>query len=242
MKPRLAVTIGLALFAGAVVAAADGGAGYRPGQLLKAWDFTGTQLLRARFNKTQFGECSFSDARFSGGTFANTRFSGTEFRSVYLGHCRGQVSLERCEFSSLGLNYVTVKENHWENVLLRGLRVQHSNFQDVYLENCDLRDLHLRNCEVRDLRFENLTISGGLGGLMDWCEWKDTRFYQDDFDDPRFERCEFKSGRFYSCDFTSMRFEYCDLRYCRFEDCDFHGTTIDGVNVEEAIEFYKQHH
>ncbi len=239
LVPLLVSVIVLALSAPGH-AQGSGSYSHRASELLESWDFGQSKILRSGFAATRFEDCSFADTQFLGGAFARAKLAGTELGEVSLEQCRGELTMERCEYSSMDLDYTTIGQSEWSNLTLRELRASHCGLDKLSFENSRFRQLNLRNCEISDIRFDSVRLYGGLNGLVNGCEWRSTRFYNDDFDDGRFEQCEFTDSRFYRSDFRSVRFEYCDFRDCRLDGGDLDGLTVDGISVKDAIEFYKR--
>jgi uncharacterized protein YjbI with pentapeptide repeats len=140
----------------------------------------------------------------------------------------------------MDIDNTQISKGTWRYLSVRDVALEHSVVVGASLQNCELRNLTASNSRTWDTSFRRVTFSGGGTSDLDACTWYRTRFYNNDFDGVYFDWCDFSNGRLSRCDLSSMRFEDCDFRYCRMDGCDISGLTIDGVNVKEAIEFYKK--
>ena len=109
------------------------------------------------------------------------------------------------------------------------------------LRSARIDGVHVEGSEIRDLRLERTSVYGGTGGLVDYCDWSDTRFYEGGFSDCSFESGEFDDCRFERATLKGVKFRGCDFRDVEMSDCDIDGLEIDGVDVKDAIEEYRKH-
>lgn len=207
--------------------------------VLDRWDFSKSRILRSRFAGSVFSYSFFDEARFENSAFQRTTLQGCRFDRLAFERGEGTLRFARTDLKALDLDSANVNQGRWEGASIANLRADRCELSDIYWSGGRMTGLHLYNTRLSNIRFERVEVYGGLGGLVDWCDWSSTRFYHDDFDRCAFDYCEFTYSRFERAEFRSVTFRYCDFSRVELEGCDISGMTIDGIDVEDAVEFYK---
>lgn len=93
-------------------------------------------------------------------------------------------------------------------------------------------------------RFFGMTGLDFYDGAMPQARFTDVYFADACIYDTGMERSKFYSTFMEDCDFRystleRSRFNHTNLKNCRLTQCDIEGMTIDGINVEEALNAYK---
>lgn len=81
------------------------------------------------------------------------------------------------------------------------------------------------------------------GKMTDWhitdCNFGNAFIYTSYMGNSRFYENTISNSDFRYTDFAESAFKNSIFKDCKFTDCDICGMTIDGINVEEALEYYK---
>ena len=123
---------------------------------------------------------------------------------------RGTV-LKNAVFSDVNLSGANFSRAKLANVTFDDINMSQAKFNNINLEGTAFTDINMKN-----------TTYGGLtmqGAHFQCVDMQDTKF-----NNPDFSRAEFAG---------------CSLRDVKIEDCDISGLTIDGINIAELIEKYK---
>ena len=94
-------------------------------------------------------------------------------------------------------------------------------FRFFGLDRLDFYDGKMINWRVNDCDFSNALIFNSWLG--------NSKFYENGIENSNFCYTSFKDSTFLSGSFNN----------CKITDCDIQGMTIDGVNVSEALEYFK---
>ncbi|MCL2433358.1 MAG: pentapeptide repeat-containing protein, partial [Clostridia bacterium] len=81
----------------------------------------------------------------------------------------------------------------------------------------------MTNWRVNECDFVNALIFSSWMG--------NTRIYESGLNGSAFQYATFDDSNFNGSSFKN----------CKIQNCDLTGLTIDGINVKDALEFYKQH-
>ncbi len=97
------------------------------------------------------------------------------------------------------------------------------SFRFFGTDRLDWYDGKMTNWRITDCDCDNsLIYTSWLGN---------SKFYEDSFADSDFRYTDFNNSKFYNGSFHN----------CEFKNCDFTGMMADGIDVNEAIKFYKEH-
>lgn len=95
------------------------------------------------------------------------------------------------------------------------------SFRFFGLDHLDFYDGKMTGWRVTDCNFSEALIYDTWMG--------NSQFYETSFSNSKFKYVEFDESTFRSGSFKD----------CKFEDCDLTGLTINGINVDDALRFYK---
>ncbi|HBL84361.1 MAG: hypothetical protein A2Y17_04960 [Clostridiales bacterium GWF2_38_85] len=95
------------------------------------------------------------------------------------------------------------------------------SFRFFGTDKLDFYDGKMTNWRITDCDF---------GGALIYTSWmENSKFYENSIADSDFRYTEFDNSKFYNGSFQN----------CQITDCDISGMTIDGINVKDAMELYK---
>ncbi len=97
------------------------------------------------------------------------------------------------------------------------------SFRFFGTERLDWYDGKMTNWRITDCNMSNATF---YDTWMEYCKFYETGLDKSDFRYARFNESAFKNS---------------DFENCVLNDCNISGMTIDGINVKEALEFYKDY-
>ena len=97
-------------------------------------------------------------------------------------------------------------------------------FRFFGVNGLDFYDGSMTDWRIADCNFSNMTLYDTWAG--------NSRFYETGFNDSDFRYGSFDGSTFFKNSFKD----------CRLNDCELGGMTVDGANVKDALEFYRNHH
>ncbi len=190
---------------------------------------TETQYRKYEVKNSCLKESVFDNLNLSKSTFHNINMSGTSFSDINMKNCKyGGLTLAETEFGC-----VDMKKCEFNNVELCC-----SNFENVTFGGSDMK-----NVDMTTVDFERIDFSGA--------NFDDVNFSGANFDDVDFSGVDFgaadmSGANFDGADMSGASFCDVDLSGADFSGaafdggCEFNGATVDGIDIAEAIRFYKE--
>ncbi len=210
------------------------------GAKLERWDLTRSILRECKLARTGFYRCLFDEARVERSTIKQTVLYDCDLDRCLMDDCDGSISFERSDLTSLRMERGSVRQAKAETVGVNEASAERCRIYELNWRYGEIRDVYVYYTTLSDVRLERLRINGGLSGLAEWCQIDNMRFYQTDFNRCRFDYCELSNCDFNQAKLAGVTFRYCDFSDVELQHCDISGMTIDGIDVEEAIKFYKK--
>jgi len=83
------------------------------------------------------------------------------------------------------------------------------------------------------------------GKMTNWrvtdCDFSNALIYDTWMGDSKFYDTGLENGEFHFVDFSNSTFAGGSFQNCKIENCALSGMTVDGIDVEAALDFYRDH-
>lgn len=205
---------------------------------------------------TYVGEdCSFSDeSRRIPFVLRGTSLPGAVFENLNLiGAKVEDVNLAESTFHNVNMHAARFSDINMSSTSFGGLRMDEATFgcvgmQKARFENVDFTGAEFGSCKFNNAEFTDCDVTGMKVDGTDMVKavrfprtWQAGAYLKSTFYDVNLSQSTFEDVTMDGVRFANVRMKNASFGNTELTDCDLSGLTVDGISVEEAIAFYKQH-
>jgi len=212
--------------------------------VLNRCDFRNSKCENSDFSNADLTSANLDGSDMTGCLFYRCRMGDARFAGAVLDFCNFfNVDLRNCDFQVASCICASFVHSNFEDMSIRDLNLNGSDFRSAILSGTKLRDCQLlgakfadakladidwENCDLRDASFDGCHFHMGSTrcGLVDSpypSHGTRTGYYTDEFDEQYFRRPE---------EMRKANMSGCDLRGAQVEHADFYLVDLRGARFE----------
>ena len=176
--------------------------------------FERLNLIGTKVDDVNLAESSFRNVNMHAARFSDINMSGTSF---------GGLRMDEATFGCVGMQKA---------------RFEYVDFTGAEFGNCKFNNAEFTDCDVTGMKVDGTDMVNAVRFPR---TWQAGAYLKSTFYDVNLSQSTFEDVTMDGVRFANVRIKNASFGDTELVDCDLSGLTVDGISVEEAIAFYKEH-